>query len=268
MGYRQQLETRIREAYSFICEHQKIIQVTNRPEEKLDSERRIERHWAQIEGCLHQYLQLCQRQQVNIPNDLAEVISARFPHMDEHTQVYASSVDFAQSKSSHEIDIASSISLAEVRNLREYYEVLNEWKELHNLLQEVMTSLDPLIGALQFALDKGQTWDLTFGLLLWRQVCIHLRRLESFAREVRYIDEPFDDTDGKLRGFKCMAEIAPLQRELDSSLNDGDATAGYSLAIELSAACLTHLYKADKRLRDIAGEICTLSSSLLRSIEQ
>lgn len=266
MGYKQQLEDRIRELYAFICEHQKIIQVSDRPEEKLASEQAVDRHWQQIERYLQEYIPLCRYQQVDVPDDLAEIIAARFPYFLEAR--WTPPVDLEQPLApSPGAGVASSMFLTAMRVLGHYHEVLKEWKELHNLLQEVMTSLAPLIGALELALGDRQIWNVDLGLRLWRQVYIQLRRLESFAREIRYIDEPFDDTNGRLRGPTWMVEVATLQRELDGSLRDGDVSTGYNLAIELSDTCFTYLYRADKYLRDTAGEICALSGTLLRSIE-
>ena len=69
MGHRQHLEARIRELYSFICEHQKIMQMSNRPEEKLSSEQAVEKHWVRIEHYLREYVSLCRYQHSDLSND-------------------------------------------------------------------------------------------------------------------------------------------------------------------------------------------------------
>lgn len=248
MGYKQFLETQIYQLYSFICEHQKIIQTTSRPEERASSERAIEVHWGRIGYYLRQYIPLCKTLRVNLPEDISEIVAARFPEMIENCS--SASVD--------------STPLSPVKAFENYWGFLYEWKELHNLLQEVITSLAPLMSALEFALEEEHMRRIDFSLRLWRQVRIQLRRLESFSRDIKYIGEPFDDTDGKLKGVAWMVEIVPLRNGLEELLHQGDFGNAYNLAIELQDICLTHLYKADKRLRDAIEEIHSILGTFLR----
>lgn len=261
MGYRQELERRIREAYSFIREHQRIMQVSTRPEEKSYSEIAIEQHWAQIERYFREYVHLCRRQQIDIPDDLKEMMAARFPYLLDSDSIPADNLSIFESA------VTSSTLILAGRTLETYLEVLYEWKELHNLLQEVLTSLTPLTNTLELACKGELVWSASLGLQLWRQVRIQLRRLEAFSRDIRYIDEPFDDGGGTLKGAVWMVVIAPLQNELDDSIRMGDCLAGYNLAVELSDVCSTYLYNADKHLRDVVGEIRVLSSNLLRGMK-
>jgi hypothetical protein len=264
MSYKNNLESRIRDIYSFIREHRKIIDVSNRPEEKYKSEKKIQQHWAQIRRYLQEYLTICNHQQADIPKDLNEIITAKFPGLPASVgDNIPSSPGYSKVSTMPSVD---AISFCSAKKFRLYHQVLQEWKEVHNILQEVITSLTPLIGALELAFDDQRIWDTSLGLRLWRQTRIQLRRLKSFSREVEYIDEPFDDTGGELRGGDWMIEILPLQYELDDSLRKNAPLVSYNLAVELSDTCFTHLYKADKHLREIVGEVCRLSDILLRSV--
>lgn len=254
MGYKQFLETQIYQLYSFICEHQKIIQTTSRPEERTSSERAIEAHWWRIGYYLRQYIPLCKTLRVNLPEDVLEIIAARFPEMIENC--LPASVD--------SIFATDSTPLLPLKAFENYWGFLYEWKELHNLLQEVITSLAPLMSALEFAPDEEHMRRIDFSLRLWRQVRIQLRRLESFSRDIKHIGEPFDDAEGTLRGVAWMVEIVPLRNEIEEFLHQGNFVNTYNLAIELQDICLTHLYRADKRLRDAIEEIRSILDTLLR----
>ncbi len=253
MSYKQFLETQIHQLYSFICEHQRIIQTTSRPEEKASSERAIEVNWERIRRYLCEYVRLCRSLKAPLSEDMLEIIAARFSEMlNDNSPAYASDT------------VITPPSLLPVKALENLWNFLYEWKELHNLLQEVITSLSPLVGALEFAPDEGQVWRIDLGLRLWRQVRIQLRKLESFSRDTKHIGDPFDDTEGTLKGAAWMVEIAPLQNELEEVLHRGDFAYAYNLATELSDICLTYLYKADKHLRDTIEEIYSILGSILR----
>ncbi len=81
MGLKEDLEQLIRESYEIIHEHQTIIQASNRPEEKHRSRQKVEEGWALIEGYLREYLPICGRLQIKIPDDIAQ-LAARFPKLD------------------------------------------------------------------------------------------------------------------------------------------------------------------------------------------
>ena len=255
MGYKQFLETQIYQLYGFVCEHQKIIQTTTRPEEKLASQQSIDDYWARIKRYLGEYVSLCRSLHVNPSDDFIEIMAARFPEL---LDTVPSDTLAAQAET------ANSTTLLPARIFEHYYGALHEWKELHNILQEVIISLSPLLNALEFIPDEGQKWGINFGLQLWRQARIQLRRLESFSRDIKYIGEPFDNVGGTLKGAAWMVEIAILQNDIDESLRKDDLDSARNLAIELSDVCLTHLYRADKHLRDIIEEIYASLGILLR----
>lgn len=80
MGRKDDLEQLILDGYRLIRDHQQIIQVSDRPEEKLRSVRQTEHHWALIEGCLREYIDLWQFRQWPVSDEVVE-IAARFPEL-------------------------------------------------------------------------------------------------------------------------------------------------------------------------------------------
>jgi len=70
-------EQNIRECYSLLSKYEAIRCDTDRPEERKRAQRIIDEQWDLIRGYLDEYLPLCQRFGVTIPNDIAQ-IAARF----------------------------------------------------------------------------------------------------------------------------------------------------------------------------------------------
>lgn len=77
MSRREDLERLIRESYGIIRVHKETIQTSDRPEEKLRSQRAVDAQWVLIEGYLEAYLPLVGDA---LPPDIAE-IAAHFPSM-------------------------------------------------------------------------------------------------------------------------------------------------------------------------------------------
>ena len=80
MGRKDDLEQLILDGYRLIRDHQQIIQVSDRPEEKLRLVRQTEHHWALIEGCLREYVDLWQFRLWPVSDEVVE-IAARFPEL-------------------------------------------------------------------------------------------------------------------------------------------------------------------------------------------
>ncbi|MBN1935851.1 MAG: hypothetical protein JW934_14370 [Anaerolineae bacterium] len=70
MASKTHLEQMIRDSYAIIREHEQTIQTTSRSEEKLASQRAIERQWENIKGYLSQYYDI---PDVHTPADIVEI---------------------------------------------------------------------------------------------------------------------------------------------------------------------------------------------------
>ena len=85
MGRRHDLGKHILESYDMIHQYEQIIHTSNRPEEVARAKRKIDEQWGHIEGYINEYVSLCQRLQLNIPNDLLEIIT-HFPEVADRLQ--------------------------------------------------------------------------------------------------------------------------------------------------------------------------------------
>jgi len=77
MSRKEDLEQNIRESYALIGQYEAIRRNTDRPEERKRATRIIDEQWELIKGYLDEYLPLCHRLGVTIPDDIAQ-IAARF----------------------------------------------------------------------------------------------------------------------------------------------------------------------------------------------
>jgi hypothetical protein len=152
--------------------------------------------------------------------------------------------------------------------LGRFHEKLNEWKELHNLLQECITDLTPLKDAIdEVIVRKTDTWERSIGVRLWYRCRTRLHQLEKFAQDIRHIDKSFYRSEGILYGPSWMISIASLRANLEICLKEDDTEEIYDATMNLWDECYTALYQADKRLRDMVGELHAISKAILRSVE-
>jgi len=73
VSLKNDLEENIRTSYQLIREFEKIQQDSNDPKERLRAERVIAEQWELIKGYLAEYVPLCQRLQIEISQDIAEI---------------------------------------------------------------------------------------------------------------------------------------------------------------------------------------------------
>jgi len=262
MRHLDELESLIRDSYKLICEFEAIRLDTDSPKERRRCEREIEGQWALIESYLEEHLNVCQQMNQPVPEDIRQ-IAAHFPQFlaQDFRQAYVTLQRVVPA------DVEALNGLVRVlRELGHLHEHLNEWKDLHNLLQECITSLIPLRSELEYALEFPDQWKKMSGLRLWGACRVQLRRLESFARDIKYIDRPFRRSEGAIRGPLWMVEITALRDDLDTCLKEGDPETSYGATIDLWDVCYDTLYQADKRLRNMIGELYAFSNTILRSV--
>jgi tetratricopeptide (TPR) repeat protein len=92
MSRRDDLEQRIREAYDIIREYEEIAQVSDRPEEIQRARRQIEEQWSRVRDPLVQYLAICRRRGLDVPEDIAEVAAIFGPELEKAVATYRPSL--------------------------------------------------------------------------------------------------------------------------------------------------------------------------------
>ena len=139
---------------------------------------------------------------------------------------------------------------------------LQEWKEVHNLLQDIQTSFAPCrsyvytLGRLNARPDSAPA-ELERTLyeveVEWRPCRRMLRRLEHIAVNVETIGEPYDVQTGQGPQWFLVPEEAG--REIDKALFSDDPAALVERLSVFGDQVDQFLYLADKALRDVVVEI-------------
>lgn len=266
------LEEGIRASYQIIQARYEMLQTTSRPEEQLESQRTIDKQWKLVKGFYGQYAPLCQKLKASIPEDISEIVSyfgdqELVPDQEFYSANFEEAYNIIFQTIPQSDTTLGWFALA-LQEIEHYHELIAEWKELHNLLQEAVTSLTPFVGEIEFALVKSEKWSSVAGQRLFRPTRVHLQRLQEFAREIKYIDKPFFDQSGIPQGPKWMIEIVILLRDLDISMHEGDMSGIYEILAAILHTCTTYLYVADKRLKKDIDSLHHFSRNILRSVQQ
>lgn len=146
------------------------------------------------------------------------------------------------------------------------HEELKEWKELHNLLQDLQIDFTPCrghiaeIGRLRGAARRERERILYEIEVEWRPCRRTLGRLKDLATNIQAIDEPLNPQSGS--GPAWFVELAGIGNAIDDALVNNDLLA---LADHISAfgdRVDQSLYLADKSLRRVVEAIQQLSQTV------
>jgi hypothetical protein len=157
---------------------------------------------------------------------------------------------------------------AYLNEFRFLHQQIEEWKEVHHLLQDLQFNFTPCRGHI-YALDelqssapsaqspKEEKERILFRVEVdWKPCQRTLYKLEELAASVQAIGDPYDSGSGTGPDWFCKPKR--IAGEIETALFCDDVAA---LANHLSAfgdqvdRCL---YQADKALRDVVGEIRNL----------
>lgn len=109
MSRREDLERYIRQSYEIIRDYEEMIQTSNRPEDKQQAQRAVDRQWGLIEGYLKEYLPLVGDA---LPSDIRE-IAAHFMEAQEELRDVLPDYQFAASRDMEEQLLSIRSRLAE-----------------------------------------------------------------------------------------------------------------------------------------------------------
>jgi len=159
-----------------------------------------------------------------------------------------------------------------LQGFQHFHRQLFEWKELHNYLNDILYGLDQFTREVERLDAGGQASNPRALARQWRPVTQKLRLLLDWAATVHYIhDTPYvRREDGSLQGPKWAVELQTARMQVDQALEPDsfDFYTLYDVAFEFSGAVDRHMYLADKKLRDTAGELYNLSRIVLGSVSE
>jgi hypothetical protein len=137
---------------------------------------------------------------------------------------------------------------------------LEEWKEVHSLLQDLQNHFAPARGYIyalgrQTLSPKEQEQMLYQVEVEWRPARRVLRRLEELAKSIVAIGEPYD---GAEKGPVWYLEVKDEADKLDKALFDDNIVALLESISILGDLIDQQLYLADKSLRQVAMSIARI----------
>lgn len=167
-----------------------------------------------------------------------------------------------------------------------YHEQLQEWKELHDLLDALIAAFDPYYTLVQTSDMTRKVSSRKKLRTLWGPVSRQVDVLQGFVDNADYINQPQILSDGSKKGVVQVDWLNGLRRHISELLETRAYPTFrqcllfkylnveidwwqeiYKLAGEFDHVIKQQMHLADKRLRDTATEIYRLLRSSLRSQE-
>lgn len=155
-----------------------------------------------------------------------------------------------------------------LKGFQHYHASLHEWKELHNLLNDILFTFGSFtleIDRIEIANEKPHPRRL---IQLWRPISQKVDALLEWGKEIKYIGTPFAHSEKGLQGEPWAIEMYVAKERLDQLLNSPKVEAEelFNARFEFSGKAETRMYLADKKLRETADELYSLSRVVLGSI--
>jgi len=172
-----------------------------------------------------------------------------------------------------------------LQKFQNYHKSLYEWKELHNLLDEIINSFNQFYSQVERLNASSGRPDIKDLRLLWLPVSKRVDELLEFAKSVKLIGKPFRDEEGQYYGERWVIEIFLLRNDLnnifypDEHTNSEISSRGklfsfgakprwwdtmYELTRSFYHTAYLHLHWGDKKLRETATELYHLSESVFQ----
>jgi hypothetical protein len=155
--------------------------------------------------------------------------------------------------------------VAALQDFKRYHSRLWEFKELHNVLNDVVFVLDQFSREVERLDAARQTGEARALARWWRPVDQKVDLLIDFAAHVQHIAAPLVERNGSRQGPAWAIELQSAAQRINELLTPAnyDFAALYDATNAFSDSADKHLYLADKQLRDTAGELYNLSQQLL-----
>jgi len=183
--------------------------------------------------------------------------------------------------------------LAELPKFQEIQQTLYEWKELHNALDDIITSFAQFSSEVHRADAEKVIPSLSTLNNLWYAVSVKVDALLEFARNINLIGRRYAEEDGSIVGENWAVKISGMRNQINTQLGLNESSgfdvstkrsisfadkskliigikpdwwvALYELNNEFNHIVYGQMHWADKKLRETATELYTLSKSVFGS---
>lgn len=138
----------------------------------------------------------------------------------------------------------------ELESSAECHSVLLEWKQLHDLLQELEVRFS-LVGDRVQGRPLNEIQSYIPEIQRGWQVCGDhiITKLIPFAQEIKHIGQPYRVEDGQLSGEEWIVKIVQAQRSIDKDLEEIGLGPLQEHVGHLDSLITKHLFQADTRLQ-------------------
>lgn len=177
-----------------------------------------------------------------------------------------------------------------LEQLQKFHQTLFEWKELHNALDEIITSFDQFSSEIhRYSLINKMPLKSTLRDL-WYPVSDKVEILLEFAKNIDLIGKRYSDDNGDLAGERWAVKISDLHSHINLQLDLNEASSFstrspnlgntmnylwgrkpdwwitlYELNNEFNHVANSQMHFADRKLRETANKLYTLSQSIFGS---
>jgi hypothetical protein len=174
-----------------------------------------------------------------------------------------------------------------LRDFRHYHKELDEYKELHNKINDILTRFEPFRNEI-ISLKSNQIERKIESLKIrWQPVSMLVDSLLSWARKIEYIGERFQILEGKEKRGESWAVLFSAEQDEMNQLGlkiiytekmiypnqppSVEISADKSLWVSRLKSCterfhnitLIHMYETDKKLLKTAQELLSISDKAL-----
>lgn len=166
-----------------------------------------------------------------------------------------------------------------LHQFRTYHEQLYEWKELHNILSEILRTFDVFriqAERLQSSEELEDLWRA------WQPVEQQVEIMLDWAKGIQHIGTPYQELPNRTEGEDWAVKINALRNDIKHNLRQSLTSTterGFlhkltrpqgsflfsfrELISNFYNAIVTFLHRADKNLRDTASQLSNLSKGVL-----
>lgn len=172
-------------------------------------------------------------------------------------------------------------------DFRRFHEQLHEWKDLHNALDEIITSFAQFSSEIHRYNSINKIPHLSTLRNLWYPVSVKVDLLLEFAKNIALIGKRYNENNGNLEGERWAVKISDMRSQINLQLGFDETSSFsaqspnlgnkfnyfwgrkpdwwitlYELNNEFNHIAYGQMHFADKKLRETANELYTLSKSI------